>query len=439
MTSFVSNHCQLFIINNHCRTKKAPAPSGGGLFGSTTPAPATGGGGLFGSTPAAPAPSTSLFGAPTTAPPATTTQSTNIFGAQPQPQPQQPQYYQYNQNPQAAALHAHQTVTQHQETARIEELIYNLHSKYSSVASDPRNVVLASNNMPSSLCAFTAILYDPLAPEHRTTNSSTTTSMMGGGGVGGRGGGHLSAPKPPHISNQVWNEALARNPDPNELCPVPLIGATSLHSRLISQQEKAHALSSHATQLRSTLDFLSKTASQSSNAIQFHIQKQSELNHRLLELMRKIEIIRCMNQPIQDAESTSNYQLRVLYDEVNRMIRVLCDLEERGREQARLWRKRGATGGVGDGVNVGGVNNGVGVDNTSSSLEEEDKLALFHVLNDQRLGMERLGSIVTRDVRDVDILKEEMGKALDQGRGGGGSVGGVRQQQRGTTAIFGGR
>ena len=76
---------------------------------------------------------------------------------------------------------------------------------------------------------------------------------------------------------------------------------------------------------------------------------------------------------------------------------------------------------------------------SSSSLEEEDKLALFHVLNDQRLGMERLGSIVTRDVRDVDILKEEVGKALDQGRGGSGSVGGMRQQQRGTTAIFGGR
>ena len=308
-------------------------------------------------------------------------------------------------------------------------------------------MVLATNNMPSSLCAFTAILYDPLAPELRTTNSSSTTtnSMMGGGGVG-RGGGHLSAPKPPHISNQVWNEALARNPDPNELCPVPLIGATSLHSRLISQQEKANALSSHATQLRSTLDFLSKTASQSYNAIQFHIQKQDELNHRLLELMRKIEIIRCMNQPIQDAESTSNYQLRVLYDEVNRMICVLCDLEERGREQARLWRKRGATGGGGDGITSGVTNGGGGIDNTSSSsLEEEDKLALFHVLNDQRLGMERLGSIVTRDVRDVDILKEEMGKALDQGRGSSGSVvGGVRQQQRGggvvgSTAIFGGR
>uniref|UniRef100_A0A7S2M2R6 Nucleoporin Nup54 alpha-helical domain-containing protein n=1 Tax=Skeletonema marinoi TaxID=267567 RepID=A0A7S2M2R6_9STRA len=402
----------------------APAPSGG-LFGSTTPAPAPTAGGLFGSTPApapafgntaAPAPSLfGGFGAP--AP------SNNVFGST-QQQPQQQYNTQQAYNPQQAALHAHQSASQRQEAARIEEAIFNLHSKYSPHASDPLNPALASNNIPSSLCAFTAILYDPLPPEHRINN--TTASAVGSRG----GGGHLSAPKPSHISNQVWNEALARNPDPNELMPTPLVGSTSLHSRIISQQEKANALNAHATKLRDTLCFLQQTARSSQEHITHLANTQEELNRRLLEIMRKVEIIRCMNQPTQRAEEEANFKLRKLLEQVNLVAVRLRDLEERGRQQARNWRMRGAT-------QLQQQRNNGGVDGTTA-LSEEDKLALFHVLNDQRLGMERLGSIVTRDVRDTDILKEEMNKAESVVRGGSGGrrVGGALGQ---SPAIFGGR
>lgn len=402
----------------------APAPSGG-LFGSTTPAPApTAGGGLFGSTTtpapttsgfgsAAPAaPSTSLFGAPS---PAAAPSTTNVFGST----QQQPQYQSYN--PQQAALQAHQSASQRQEAARIEEAIFNLHSKYSPHASDPLNPALASNNIPSSLCAFTAILYDPLPPEHRTTPGAQT---RGGATSGGGVGLHLSAPKPSHISNQTWNEALARNPDPNELMPTPLVGATSLHSRLVAQQDKSNALQSHAIKLRDTLTFLESTARNSREHIQHCSNTQMELNRRLLEIMRKVEIIRCMNQPTQRAEEESQILIRKLLEQVNGVMRKLVDLEERGRQQARNWRMRGAV------VDKSGGNGSGG----EPLLSEEDKLALFHVLNDQRLGMERLGSIVTRDVRDTEILKEEMTKATEKS-----SVGVVRGVAAGRPAIFGGR
>ena len=45
---------------------------------------------------------------------------------------------------------------------------------------------------------------------------------------------------------------------------------------------------------------------------------------------------------------------------------------------------------------------------SASTLQEEDKVALFNVLNEQRMGMERLGHIVKRDVRDVGILDDEL-------------------------------
>jgi hypothetical protein len=63
-------------------------------------------------------------------------------------------------------------------------------------------------------------------------------------------------------------------------------------------------------------------------------------------------------------------------------------------------------------------------------MEEEDKVALFQVLNGQRLGMERLGSIVKRDVRDAGIMKDELNKA---------SSGRVKALSSSGAAIFGGR
>jgi flagellar biosynthesis chaperone FliJ len=214
--------------------------------------------------------------------------------------------------------------------------------------------------------------------------------------------------------------------------PIPLVGAASIHARIISQQEKAHDLATHATKLRDTLTFLEHTARSSRDHIQHCSHTQNELNRQLLEIMRKVEIIRCMNQPTQRAEEEAQFQLRKMLEQVNMGVRQLRDLEERGRQQARNWRMRGATM-----MSHTASDGGGGGASLSSTLSEEDKLALFHVLNDQRLGMERLGSIITRDVRDTEILKEEMSKAESSVRGsisGRRGVGGALGP-----AIFGGR
>lgn len=288
---------------------------------------------------------------------------------------QQPQ----QANPHQAALHAHQSASQAQEAARVEEALFNLHSKYSPTASDPSNPALGNNGMPSSLCAFTAILYDPLPPEHRAR-------------------GHLSAPKPPHVSNQVWNEALARNPDPKELVPAPIVGAPALHSRIVSQQERANALESHAKKLGETLRFLERAARSSRDAIEGSGVEQEALRRRLLEVMRKVEIVRCMGQPTQRAEGEAQRRLGEITERLNAAGKSMADLEERGRRQARAWRTRGAT-----------MESSRTVEHPSASaLQEEDKVALFNVLNEQRMGMERLSHIVKRDVRDVGILDDEL-------------------------------
>lgn len=242
--------------------------------------------------------------------------SGGLFGTQqPQQQQQQQQQHQYlsSSNPHQAALHAHQSASQRQEVARLEEAMYNIHSRYSSHAPDPTNPTITSNHLPSSTCAFTAILYDELPPEYRYQ-------------------GQLAVPRPAHISNTTWTEALARNPNPNELVPVALVGATALHSRIVHQQERATTLANHASKLSNTIEYLQESATTSSTEIMTNITtNQESLQRRLLHIMRKVEILRCMGQPTQRAEMDANQRLGDIMKQVRQtfpcVISVcVCDL-----------------------------------------------------------------------------------------------------------------
>lgn len=400
---------QVLFPNLFLFLRIAPAPSGGlfgsnapapsvGLFGSTTPAPS---GGLFGHS--APAPSGGLFGTtPATAAP---------FGAQPS----------FQTNPHQAAYHAHQSASAQQEAARIQEAVSNLQSKYSSTAPGAPNV-------PSSHCAFTAILYDALTGEQRSAIASLSTSQTTTHLNNQIASMSLSAtviPRPPHIPPKVWNEAQARNPNHGELTPVALIGASALHSRLVGQQEKATKLGQDANKLKESLDFLSKACTKSRTGIRQASLEQEALQRRLLEVMRKVEIVRCMGQPIQQAEREGMDRMERLLREVNVLTRGMMDVEERGREQSRVWKRKAASG-------ISGK-----VDWT---LDNEDKAALMEVLNEQSWGLEGLGHIVKRDERDVGILKEELEKAHNASIGGS-SVGSDRTKKpirvgEGGVAIF---
>ena len=61
-------------------------------------------------------------------------------------------------------------------------------------------------------------------------------------------------------------------------------------------------------------------------------------------------------------------------------------------------------------------------------MNDDDKLALFHVLNDQRLGLEHLGNIMKKDGRDVGIVLDELSKASSSSSSGN-KVKHCREQQ----------
>jgi hypothetical protein len=83
-------------------------------------------------------------------------------------------------------------------------------------------------------------------------------------------------------------------------------------------------------------------------------------------------------------------------------------LEERGKQQSRSWRMKGATL----------LSSQQQHNSPVLSMNDDDKLALFHVLNDQRLGLEHLGNIMKKDGRDVGIVLDELSKVSSSSSSG---------------------
>jgi hypothetical protein len=369
----------------------APAPAGGGLFGSSAaPAPAGGslfgapspssGGGLFGSTPApggssfggfgspapapggsmfgASAPSGGLFGTPAAAP------GSNLYGA-PAPSaypPAQPQI------PAQAALQAHMDASARQEADRVRSKLETLHMAYTG----------ATSTVPSRESnQFVTIVYNNLTPEQR--------QMQWVQGMGsGESGMILAPPRPPQVSEAEWNKAVVNNPNPQNYMPVALVGGVALQARVSWQQDRAKELANHADTLRRSHETISKRASQTMQEINQKLMHHKELQKKMLHVMKRVELARCMNQPLQPDEFQAVQRLQQLLKQVETVKEGLISLQDTARTQTATAKRVQAS-------SFG-----------SSALPSNEELV--PVLKQQRHKLETLTKTAMKDARDVELI-----------------------------------
>jgi len=368
------------------------------MFGSTA---SNSSGGLFGNN------NTSAFGTTTTT--NSNSNSNSLFGnnntAAAATQQQQQQQ---------AEMQAQWNASKRQEASRLESSILALHSAYSPISMPTAATtssalfgqpVAAAAPVTNPQCRFQHIFYDEMTPEQQrmllqsqnnnynnNNNSNPQSSLLSAN--------NYNSMKPPHMDADTWSKAMARNPDPDNLIPVPIVGAEALHGRIASQQSKATMLSSYVTQLSEALVSLQESSSRSHDAIAAGCQQMKAIQKRLLALMRKLELCRCMHMPIQNAERNAMTKLLQLSKQVDTMHRILAQLEEQGdahrHQQLRhpnnhknTWLMQQQT-----------------EDMTNPSYREE----LFRVLSDQKQGLQSLHNIVKKDTRDIHILKQDLKK-----------------------------
>jgi hypothetical protein len=338
----------------------APAPAGGGLFGAPAPA----GGGLFG----APAPAGGgLFGAPAPA-------GGGMYGAAPAQYGQQ-QQQQVQQQPVQAALQAHMDAVARQEQERVTQAMQKLTTAYNG------QEMAASHKQSGHFCT---VLYNPLTPAMRQQQ------WMHGMGVDGRV--HPLAPeKPPQISSADWDLAVVRNPDGLQVMPAVLVGAEALQARLTSQQEQVGHVSAHCASIQASHDMMERRTVEAAQQLDRIHRRHAAQRARLLQVMLRVELARCLNHPLQPDEVVAMERLKELKDGVEHIYGAMGALADRTRTQLH----RPAAN-----VNM----------NMTGGAQQQlpDQKELMQVMKEHREGLSTLTMKLQRDMKDLKLVQQRV-------------------------------
>lgn len=337
----------------------SPAPSGG-LFGAT-PAPAATG--LFGS-----APSGGLFGSSTTSTSsfssfgAPASSGGSLFGGAPSSAfGSAPPQQQQQQLPAQAALQAHMDASARQEAERVRQKL------------DALNFAYAGMPHGEDGSKFVAIVYSPLSKEERqlrwTQNMATGVIPM--------------PPKPPSVSEKQWMKAVVENPDPENYVPQPLVGANDLQSRIGWQQTRAQDMAETVATLQESHKTLQERLRQATQYTQAKIQKHGEIRKRLLDVMRRVELTRCLHQVTQPDEVRIMERLSALRRDVDKVQHALLQLQDQCRS-------------------VGAIHNSN--NNSLDVVVPEVAETFWPVLQSQRQNIAKLTTTVQKDRRDVELI-----------------------------------
>jgi Nucleoporin complex subunit 54/Nucleoporin FG repeat region len=312
----------------------APAPSSGGLFGAPTPS----GGSLFG----APAPSSGgLFGAPAPS-------SGGLFGGPPQ-QPSAPAI------PAQAALQAHMDASARQEAAKLQAALEDLHHAYAGT----------SHQKPSPLVT---IVYNTMSSEQLQWQFANQQA----------GGGYVLPPKPPQVDEQKWLEAVVNNPDRSSYIPVALVGAEALQARVGWQQQQATGYEQNINMLKGAQEDMQRRTAQVRQSVDQLEQMHATLRSRLLRIMNKVEVVRCMNLPLQADEVNLVKRLQGILQQIELLNKTLSKLQ--GTNAAPLPK----------------------------NLELPDRQRLQQVLTEHRSSIIYLSEAVQQEKRDIHLIKERV-------------------------------
>jgi len=362
----------------------APAPSSFG-FGAPSPAPATGGFGFGSSTTTRP-----LFGAPAPAP------ATGAFGSfgssfgtqQQQQTPQVPQHH----IPAQAAMQAKMTAERVVEAERIKSKIEKLHREYTGSSVVPEDAQESAK--------FVAVVYNELTPEERQFRMihgmATGLSLQSGMQSPSYHNSqqyqqHQQQPifapqRPPQINGRDWKMAVVNNPDPNNYVPTPIIGAVALQGRVSNQQNRAKEYANNAVLVQKNLEFIRQREAKARQDLTEKDRQYATLRRRLLELMTRVEVARCLNKPLQADEHRVLQRLSILLDQVERLRSAFFNLQD----QAKMQSLSGNSGG-----------NDAGDTETLLGVNSEQ---LLGILTEQRRKLEKMNETAKTDLRDVALI-----------------------------------
>jgi chromosome segregation ATPase len=204
----------------------------------------------------------------------------------------------------------------------------------------------------------------------------------------GNGGQILAPDKPPQVSEKEWRKAVVNNPDPQNYMPVALIGAVALQGRVSWQQDRAKELASNAATLHKSHDTIKHRSAHTKQDVEEKARRYAALRKRLLDVMRRVELARCLNQQFQPDEFKAVQRLNALLKEVDSVRGVLISLQDKARTQTAAVARSAQASGI------------------------PDRAQLLPVLKEQRQKLETLTNTARRDLRDVSLVQQRVSTSV---------------------------
>jgi len=266
----------------------------------------------------------------------------------------------FNPSTSVTSLNMNPPHLQQQQGAQLESALRTLRFAYDPAAS-------VYHHTPSR---FQYIFYQP-----KTDPSFTTQATPG-------------------VDLQKWSQAMVLNPDPSKYVPISITTAKELLLRLSQQQENSQKLKDHTINLRNTIEKVLRPAlAKSKNQISHsHIERQS-LDRRLLSLMKKVEILRCMNLQIQKGEVEAKSRLDSLAkSNVPNTLKLMNEVTDLSNQHSKNQQQ------VKD----------IQKQFNAKAFSQEEKRVLYEVMEEQRLGLQALTNILKKEVKDMNVVKKEM-------------------------------
>lgn len=358
----------------------SPAPAAFGFNTSTTPSPAAAPAAFGFNAAVAPSPAPSAFGFNTATAPSPAPAAFGFNTATTTSNPGQ-------QIPAQAAIQAKISAERVVENERIKNRLEKLYRIYHGTLAVPEDAETSAK--------FCTIIYNDLTPEeiqvrmiHGMTTGYPQQQQLRQHNNMQQQQSIFRPPRPNQICGKDWDNALISNPDPNKYVATPIIGAIALQARVSNQQQRANEYAKNAAELKENLEFIRQREQLARQDLIEKDRQYAHMNRRLLELMKKVEVARCLNQPFQPDEHRCFQQLMELLTLVKRMRGAFGALQNQAKTQIVNVNK---TGGSYTNVNSNDV---LGV----------DKKNLISVLIEQRRKLEVMTDTAKTDLRDLDLI-----------------------------------
>lgn len=198
--------------------------------------------------------------------------------------------------------------------------------------------------------------------------------------------------KPDKMSNEMWLQALERNPDPTCYVPVLAEDFTGLHQRMKLQEDVKKEQQKNLQQYKEYAENLQQHHAVSTMVkIENFKRRQTELTSRVVHLMVRLELLRSRGQSLTREEEQFRMQLENIQRELNQPNQYKACLNEI-ISSVRMQEDYPPQ--------------------AYPSIQDEDLKRFQEILIPQGEGLQAILDILKKDTEDINIMLESYSNAL---------------------------